>query len=75
MKSFKLKTQLKEHGSELVEVRETLIVLSDKDDLDYIVQMLYGSWYDIISFEIEPTTIFVSRQYCIDVVIDELNEN
>ena len=52
MYSLKIKTTLLEHGKKEEKVKEELFILDENDNIEEQLQMLYGSWYDIIRFEI-----------------------
>ncbi len=64
MRSLKVTTKIKEHGSNKIETREMLMVITIEDDLEQLVQMAYGSWYDIVEYTYEPIEIHVSERYC-----------
>lgn len=64
MKSLKITTKIKEFGSDKVEVREMFMAIATEDNLDELVQMAYGCWYDIVEYTYEPIEIHVSERYC-----------
>lgn len=41
-----------------------LMVITIEDNLEQLVQMAYGSWYDIVEYTYEPIKIHVSDRYC-----------
>jgi hypothetical protein len=63
-RSLKVTVKVKEHGSDKVEIREMLMVITIEDDLEELVQMAYGSWYHIVEYTYEPINIHVSERYC-----------
>ena len=64
MRSLKVTTKIKEHGSDKIESREMLMVITVEDSLEQLVQMAYGSWYDIVNYTYEQIEIHVSERYC-----------
>jgi len=51
MKTYMVNTVLKDcNTSESIET-EVVIVMADKDVLAEHIQMMYGCWYDIVSYE------------------------
>jgi hypothetical protein len=69
MRPFKVTSTLKRlHNKEVITVTETFI-LGSGDDLSEHLEMCYGSWYDIVSFESEPlspNSIHISKTYLIE---------
>ena len=63
MKSYKVKTKVKDVAYDKEETIEEILILGDNDDLAEFVQMSYGSWNDIISFESEEVKVSVSKTY------------
>ena len=63
-RSLKVTTKIKKHGSDEIEIREMLMVIAIEDDLEQLVRMAYGSWYDIIEYIYESIEIYVSEKYC-----------
>lgn len=61
---MKVTTKIKEHGSDKIEIREMLMVITKEDNLELLIQMAYGSWYDIVEYTYEPIEIHVSERYC-----------
>ncbi len=61
---IKVVTRIKEHGSDKEEFTQIFMVITKEDNIEELIQMKYGGWYDIIDYTIEPVEIFVSNRYC-----------
>jgi hypothetical protein len=73
MKALKIVAQLREHGeSETIE-RTAYMVLSDRDYPAEFVEMMWGSWYDIISYQTEDVEIHISKTYIKENAINLIN--
>lgn len=67
MKQYDLIVVLKKHGETKAEIEKCKIILSDNEDVKESVNMLYGSFYNIISFYYcECDTIHISKKYLIE---------
>jgi hypothetical protein len=75
MKALKIVAQLREHGESKTLERSACMVLSDRDDPDNFVEMMWGSWYDIISYQFEDIEIHISKNYIKELAIDLLKSN
>jgi len=73
MKAYNVKTRLKKHGERIWDRCEKVMILSDEDDLDEFVQMTYGCWYEIISFDSEEIQVGISKTYLREEVIRTFN--
>lgn len=72
---LKVITKLKTHGSDKIETQEMLVVLTKEENLDFLIQMTYGCWYDIIEYTYEPIEIYVSKKYCHQVSAQYLKKD
>jgi len=52
--------------------KEFIAVISDRDDLELLVQMNYGSFHDILEYTYEPIQVYVSTSYCCNVAAEIL---
>lgn len=67
MKIYDLTVLLKKHGETEIEVEKCKIILSNNEDVKESVNMIYGSFYDIMSYEYkECDTIYISKKYLIE---------
>ena len=67
MKQYDLTVELKEQGMTKIQFKKCKIVLSDKDNVEEIAQMIYGCWYDILSISYEECDeIIISKNYLIE---------
>lgn len=73
MKAYNVKTRLKKHGERIWSICEEVMILSDEDDLDEFIQMTYGCWYDVISFDSEEVQVGISKTYLREEVIRTFN--
>jgi hypothetical protein len=70
MNSIKIVAQLRKHGESQTVERTAYMVLSDHDDTELFIQMAWGSWYDIISYQSEDIEIHVSKNYIKEQSLD-----
>ena len=64
MRIYDITTVLKKHDTGNIITQKDTIILADNDSLKEHIQMLYGCWYDIISFEFEKANmIHISKNY------------
>jgi hypothetical protein len=64
IQAFKVKVKAKKHGSEKTEYLELLILATIEDSIQELIQMAYGSWYDILEYTDTPIKMHVSEKYC-----------
>jgi len=71
MKTYMVNTVLKNYRtSELMET-EIILVMTDSDVLDEHVQMMYGHWWDIVSYE----SVLIDNVHISKTVIEEEARN
>ena len=64
MRIYNLTAVVKEKGTKTQTIKKDTIILADNDGLEDFVHMMYGVWYDIISFEVEEANIIhISKNY------------
>ena len=73
-KRLKITAKLKKFDATVEETEIFFAILTEQDDIDICVQMVYGCWYQIISYTTEPVDIFVSENYCKEIAIKLLNK-
>lgn len=72
MKYLKINTELKEYGTTTVETKNLYIAISENEDIDLILQMIYGTWYEVIAYTSEEAEIYVSQNYIKKAAIEIL---
>jgi len=64
MRIYNIITIVKEHSKAKEQVKKDTVILADNDDLDEFIQMMYGCWFDVISFEYEEANmVHISKNY------------
>jgi len=64
MRIYNITTIVKEHSKAKEQVLKETVILADKDNLAEFIQMMYGSWFDVISFEYENANMVrISQNY------------
>jgi hypothetical protein len=64
MRIYNITTIVKEHSKAKEQVKKDTVILADNDDLAEFVQMMYGCWFDVISFEYEEANmVHISKNY------------
>ena len=64
MRIYNITTIVKEHSKAKEQVKKDTVILADNDDLNEFVQMMYGSWFDIVKFDYEEAnTVVISKNY------------
>lgn len=67
MRIYKVKVWLSDYVNDFPEIKETTMILGKEDELEEMVQMAYGSWFDILNYEFEEgNQIMVSKNYLIE---------
>ena len=67
MKQYDLTVELKEFSMSDVQIKKCKIIISDKDNVEELAQMMYGCWYDIVSVSYEECDeIIISKTYLIE---------
>lgn len=76
IRRLKVTTEAKKFDSDIIETFVMYVVITDKDNLDTLVQMSYGSWYDIMNYSYEEIDIdiHVSDNYCKRIAAKFLTE-
>jgi hypothetical protein len=73
-RTLKVTAKLLKHGSSEEIIEEFHAVVADDEKLDEIVQMNYGCWYNVVSYEVEPAIIAISNK-AIKGLVSELINN
>jgi hypothetical protein len=64
MRIYNITTVVREHSKAENQVKKDTVILADNDDLKEFVQMMYGCWFDVISFEYEEANmVHISKNY------------
>ena len=75
MKSYNVKTTVKKYGNTNEEVFEEVMILGDSDELDEFIQMTYGCWYNVISFEFDRIIVGISKTFIKEEAMKLIKEN
>jgi len=75
MKSYNVKTTVKKYGNTNEEVFEKVMIIGDSDELDEFIQMTYGCWYEIISFDSEEVQVGISKTFIKEEAMKLIKEN
>jgi hypothetical protein len=73
MTSVKVTAKVKDDytdGKEGLLTKELMIVMSDSDSLEEILQMILGCWYELVDYTHEPIDVYVSETYVKDRAVD-----
>jgi uncharacterized membrane-anchored protein YjiN (DUF445 family) len=73
-KTIKVTANVKKYGSMEVSIEEFYAVVAEDENVEEIVQMVYGCWYDIINFDIEPADIIVSPKALKELVTELIDQ-
>ena len=71
-RKLKVTTTLKKQGNDKIETHEIFMVITNHDNIELLIQMAYGNWYDILEYKYEPIEIFVSENYCNEITTNVL---
>ena len=64
MRIYNITTIVKEHSKAKEQIKKDTVILADNDDLNEFIQMMYGCWFDVISFEYEEANmVHISKNY------------
>ena len=64
MRIYNITTIVKEHSKAKEQIKKDAVILADNDDLNEFIQMMYGCWFDVISFEYEEANmVHISKNY------------
>ena len=64
MRIYNITVVLKEQGTKTDQIKKATIILAESDSLDEFIQMMYGCWFDIISYKYEEADIIhISKNY------------
>lgn len=56
------------HNTSVVLEKEITLCVTEEDDVEEILQMIYGPWSNIISKEVSLGAAFVSKNYALAVL-------
>jgi len=64
MRIYNTTTIVKEHSKAKEQIKKDTVILADDDDLNEFIQMMYGCWFDVVSFEYEEANmVHISKNY------------
>lgn len=64
MRIYNITTIVKEHSKDKEQVKKDTVILADNDDLNEVVQMMYGCWFDVVKFDYEEANmVHISKNY------------
>ena len=64
MRIYNITTIVKEHSKAKEQIKKDTVILADNDHLNEFIQMMYGCWFDVISFEYEEANmVHISKNY------------
>lgn len=64
MRVYNITTTLKAYGNAKEEIKKDTLILADNDDISEHIQMMYGSWFEIVKFDVEEANlIHISKNY------------
>lgn len=70
MKAYIVKTKLRSHSGLIQKLKdvEDVLIIHENDNLNELLQMKYGCWYDIIDYQTEEITteITISKTILIE---------
>ena len=71
MRVYEIETIVKEHNKAPEELKIETVILGRFDDISEFVQMMYGTYYIVVSFSIkEVKDIVISKSYLRDKAME-----
>lgn len=69
MKYLKINVELMEHGTNTVETKNLYLAITESEDINLMLQMIYGSWYKVVTYTSEEVVIYISISYIKEAAI------